>query len=65
VPGNVIASRWPKGFECPVCGATRYSLVTTRHLYQCAKCRRQTSPGPARQSGQSHGYHQGCHWRPR
>jgi ribosomal protein L37AE/L43A len=40
----VIASRWPKGFECPVCGATQYSLVTTRDLYQCAKCRWQTSP---------------------
>jgi ribosomal protein L37AE/L43A len=40
----VIASRWPKGFECPVCGATQYSLVTTRDLYQCARCRRQTSP---------------------
>ena len=40
----VIASRWPKGFECPVCGAGQYSVVTTRDLYQCAKCRRQTSP---------------------
>jgi hypothetical protein len=28
----VIASRWPKGFKCPVCGATQYSLVTTRDL---------------------------------
>jgi len=40
----VIASRWPNGFECPVCGAGQYSVVTTRDLYQCAKCRRQTSP---------------------
>ncbi len=29
----VIASRRPEGFECPVCGATQYSLVTTRGLY--------------------------------
>ena len=40
----VIASRWPRGFECPACGATQYCVVTTRDLYQCAKCRRQTSP---------------------
>ena len=40
----VIASRWPNGFECPVCGGRQYSVVTTRDLYQCAKCRRQTSP---------------------
>ena len=40
----VIASRWPRGFECPACGATHYCVVTTRDLYQCAKCRRQTSP---------------------
>ena len=40
----VIASRWPHGFECPACGGRRYSLVTTRDLYQCTKCRRQTSP---------------------
>src|SRR6202041_624582 len=40
----VIASRWPRGFECPVCGGRQYSLVTTRDLYQCTKCRRQTSP---------------------
>ena len=32
----VIVSRWPTGFECPVCGGLQqHSLVTTRHLYQC------------------------------
>ena len=40
----VITSRWPHGFECPVCGGRQYCVVTTRNLYQCAKCRRQTSP---------------------
>jgi transposase-like protein len=40
----VVAARWPRGFECPVCGGKQYSLVTTRNLYQCTKCRRQTSP---------------------
>src|ERR1700719_4573329 len=40
----VIASRWPRGFECPACGGRHYCVVTTRDLYQCTKCRRQTSP---------------------
>ena len=40
----VIASRWPNGFECPVCGSRQHSLVASRDLYQCTKCRRQTSP---------------------
>ena len=40
----VVAVRWPRGFECPACGGDQYSLVTTRYLYQCTKCRRQTSP---------------------
>ena len=35
----VIASRWPNGFECPVCGGRQHSLVTTRDLYQCTRCR--------------------------
>src|SRR6516225_11264004 len=39
----VVAARWPRGFACPVCGGKQYSLVTTRNLYQCTKCRRQTS----------------------
>jgi ribosomal protein L37AE/L43A len=40
----VIASRWPDGFECPVCGGRTYSEVTSRGLFQCSACRRQTSP---------------------
>ena len=40
----VIASRWPNGFECPACGGRAYSEVTTRGLFQCSACRRQTSP---------------------
>src|SRR5664279_4982096 len=40
----VIASRWPKGFECPLCGGQAYCEVTTRRLFQCSACRRQTSP---------------------
>ena len=39
----VMNSRWPNGFECPVCGGRAYSEVTTRRLFQCSACRRQTS----------------------
>ena len=39
----VFAMRWPHGFVCPACGSTDYTLVTTRHLYQCCRCRHQTS----------------------
>jgi ribosomal protein L37AE/L43A len=40
----VIASRWPKGFECPACGGHAYCEVTTHGLFQCSACRRQTAP---------------------
>ncbi|MFL5288637.1 MAG: IS1595 family transposase, partial [Rhodopila sp.] len=40
----VIASRWPKGFECPACGGQAYCEVRSRGLFQCNACRRQTSP---------------------
>jgi hypothetical protein len=39
----VFKWRWPDGFECPVCGGHICSEVTTRGLYQCSGCRRQTS----------------------
>ena len=39
----VMASRWPDGFECPVCGGRSHSEVKTRGLFQCSTCRRQTS----------------------
>ena len=40
----VIAARWPDGFRCPACGGREHSMVTTRDLFQCTACRRQTSP---------------------
>jgi ribosomal protein L37AE/L43A len=40
----VIASRWPQGFQCPGCGGTTHSVVSTRDLFQCSACRQQTSP---------------------
>ena len=35
--------RWPNGFECPACGEQRHCEVTSRRLFQCTACRRQTS----------------------
>ena len=35
--------RWPKGFECPVCGYNNGCLITTRALYECYRCGHQTS----------------------
>ena len=33
--------RWPDGFVCPRCG---HSALAGRGLYQCGRCRTQTSP---------------------
>jgi transposase-like protein len=38
----LITLRWPKGFECPVCGNQKMRR-TTRGLFECKKCSRQTS----------------------
>ncbi len=35
--------RWPQGFACPTCGSTHYYELSTRNLYQCSACKRQTS----------------------
>jgi transposase-like protein len=35
--------RWPGGFRCPDCGSGRYTVIKTRNLYQCSKCRHQAS----------------------
>ena len=40
----VVAWRWPDGFECPACGGASHSEISTRGLFQCSACRRQTSP---------------------
>ena len=39
----LASRRWPDGFICPACGATRAYEVEKRHLWQCAACRQQTS----------------------
>ncbi len=35
--------RWPQGFICPNCKHQEYYFIYKRKLYQCKKCRRQTS----------------------
>lgn len=35
--------KWPDGFQCPHCGHSKYSKVSTRKLYQCSRCHHQTS----------------------
>ena len=48
---QVVAWRWPKGFECPACGCNAHCLIeahggrhgTPRKLFQCSACRKQTS----------------------
>ena len=41
----LLATRWPNGFHCPHCQETRHSthLRSGKKLYQCYRCRRQTS----------------------
>ena len=34
--------RWPNGFVCPKCGA-RHAVALSNGLFQCSKCRHQTS----------------------
>ena len=35
--------RWPKGFQCPACGHDQCYELKTRLLFQCCRCRVQTS----------------------
>ena len=37
------AVRWPDGFRCPKCGATRFWPVRGKTLKECVECRHQTS----------------------
>lgn len=39
----LVTARWPSGFLCPGCGRRRSVFITTRLLYQCTACRRQSS----------------------
>jgi len=39
----VAALRWPDGFVCPQCGSREYSYVSTRRLWKCKSCKKQSS----------------------
>jgi len=39
----LFKKRFPSGYTCPKCGGTEYYKISTRDLYQCKSCRRQTS----------------------
>jgi transposase-like protein len=39
----LFQKRWPEGFKCPICGHTEYYYISTRKLYECKDCGRQTS----------------------
>ncbi|MFC4602065.1 transposase, partial [Cohnella hongkongensis] len=38
-----FAVRWPRGFICTKCGESKYCLIKTRNVYECAHCKTQTS----------------------
>jgi len=40
---HIFQWRWPDGFKCPSCGHDEYSFHTPRSLYECKKCKKQTS----------------------
>ncbi|MFC4599631.1 transposase, partial [Cohnella hongkongensis] len=39
----LFAVRWPRGFICTKCGESKYCLIKTRNVYECAHCKTQTS----------------------
>jgi transposase-like protein len=39
----VASLRWADGWHCPDCGFSEYSYLTTRRLWKCKGCKRQTS----------------------
>ena len=39
----LIKRKWPDGFCCPRCGNDRAYLIESHQLYQCTRCRHQTS----------------------
>ncbi len=39
----LVAMRWPDGFACPACGAKEHGYSAPRRIFQCKRCRVQTS----------------------
>ena len=40
----LLRLRWPGGFLCPCCGHRGHCVLAGRGLYQCNRCKKQTSP---------------------
>ena len=40
----LVRLRWPDGFLCPCCGHREHCVLAGRGLYQCNRCKKQTSP---------------------
>ena len=40
----LVRLRWPGGFLCPCCGHREHCVLAGRGLYQCNRCKKQTSP---------------------
>ena len=40
----LLRLRWPGGFLCPCCGHREHCVLAGRGLYQCNRCKKQTSP---------------------
>ena len=40
----LLRLRWPDGFLCPCCGHRGHCVLAGRGLYQCNRCKKQTSP---------------------
>ena len=44
MPLGAVRLRWPDGFVCPCCGHRGHCVLAGRGLYQCNRCKKQTSP---------------------
>lgn len=40
---SLESHRWPNGFECPKCNGKKHCILSTKRLYQCNACNKQTS----------------------
>jgi transposase-like protein len=40
----LVETRWPQGFRCLACGSDNAVWMKTRRVWQCRRCRHQTSP---------------------
>lgn len=40
---HIKKMRWPTGFICPRCSCDHGYALSTRHVYECSQCHKQTS----------------------